>query len=519
MSELENKIEGIKTKIGEIYYEKEKGLYKQEYDEKIGNYSRGSVISDLANTEDKFDRRERARTLAQVILDKEIQTPFNIGIFAHWGVGKTTFLSYLQEEIECFNKNENNKRNGELITYIVNYDASEYEEKDKIWASILRTMFLQYEKTTWFPKFFYTVKKILSNRKKFTTFILSYILSLLIVSGLSAYSLYMFWNDWNKQLKIITGSGATIIAIIILITKLLIPSIKGLLQSAIPLSDKIVNNISLPDYVNKLGARENIKKDLSILVDAWLHRWGNDNKRIVLIIDELDRCSVKGITEFFQSMQLFLKVHEIVIIFAIDQGYLKKALSNSFGLTDEKEINIFLMEYLEKYINVSIYLNQQVNYLTYIDYLLNNINNNGNNFALSDGEKQSIKSIIGTVPINFLTPRKVKKLINVLIISKETCVLFNKKGGDIIDFRGYILWFIFTCFYAEEVKQMHNYFEAYKYNKYYKVRDLLYKMPKKSKEELLIKVNNQQILELMDEIVLKDIYNYDSVISDFAQII
>jgi len=177
------------------------------------------------------------------------------------------------------------------------------------------------------------------------------------------------------------------------------------------------------------------------------------------------------------------------------------------------------MEYLEKYINVSIYLNQQVNYLTYIDYLLNNINNNGNNFALSDGEKQSIKSIIGTVPINFLTPRKVKKLINVLIISKETCVLFNKKGGDIIDFRGYILWFIFTCFYAEEVKQMHNYFEAYKYNKYYKVRDLLYKMPKKSKEELLIKVNNQQILELMDEIVLKDIYNYDSVISDFAQII
>lgn len=209
-------------------------------------------------------------------------------------------------------------------------------------------MFLEYEKDTWFPKAFYILKKILRNKRKFGTNILSYISSLLIVCILSVYSINALWNDWNKEWKIVTASGATIVAIIILVTKIIVPTVIELLQSAVPLSEKIINNISLPNYVDKLGDRENIKKDLSILVDAWLHRLRNDNERIVLIIDELNRCSEKGIIEFFQSMQLFLKVPQVIIVFAIDQEYLKKALSNSFGIKEKKEINDFLLEYLDK---------------------------------------------------------------------------------------------------------------------------------------------------------------------------
>lgn len=148
-------------------------------------------------------------------------------------------------------------------TYVVNYDASEYEEKDKIWASIMRAMYLKYENDTWFLKFFYNFKKILHNKKKYITYIVSYILSLIIICVLSAYTINTIWSDWNKEWKILTGTGATIISIIIMITKLIIPAAKGLLQSALPLSDKIINNTSLPDYVDKLGQRENIKKDLA----------------------------------------------------------------------------------------------------------------------------------------------------------------------------------------------------------------------------------------------------------------
>ncbi len=457
--ETSHKIDRLNAKIGEIYYKQEKELYKKKYDDVMVNYSQGSVISDLMNTEDIFNRMERATTLAQYIVDKTTQVPFNIGIFARWGEGKTTFLNYLQKQLESFNVKDEKKNNEKFNTYIVNYDASEYEEKDKIWASIMQSMFLQYEKTTWFPKLFYSWKKVLHNKKKFSTYILSYMLSFAMVCVLSAYSLNTLFNDWKKEWEVIISGGSAIMAIIILTTKLLVPITKKLLQSSVPLSEKIVNNISLPNYVYKLGERENIKKDLSILVDAWIYRWGNQNKRIVLIVDELDRCSEKGVIEFFQSMQLFLKVPQVIIIFAIDQEYLKKALSNSFKLTREKELEEFLREYLDKYINMPVSLDTQINYLTYIDYLLNNVERKESYFSISEGEKESLKAVIETIPIVILTPRKVKKLVNILIISKETCVLINKKGRgiDIIDFRDYIFWFLFSYFYEKAAKKILTY--------------------------------------------------------------
>ena len=108
-------------------------------------------------------------------------------------------------------------------------------------------------------------------------------------------------------------------------------------KKEVHLSDKIVNNISLLDYSDKLGQLENIKKDLSILVNDWLYRLKYDNKSIVLIIDELDRCFEKGIIEFFQSMQLFLKAPQVIIIFAINQEYFKKTLSDSFKITEKRK--------------------------------------------------------------------------------------------------------------------------------------------------------------------------------------
>ena len=380
-------------------------------------------------------------------------------------------------------------------------------------------MFLQYEKTTWFPKLFYTLKKILCNIRKFITYVLSYILSLLIVCVLSASSLAVLWNDWNNKWNIVAASGITIMAIIILITKVLLPIVKALLQSAVPLSEKIVNNISLPNYVDKLGERENIKKDLSILVEAWLNRRKNSNKRIVLIIDELDRCSEKGIIEFFQSMQLFLKVPQIIIIFAIDQEYLKKALSNSFKITDKKELDEFLLEYLDKYINMPISLDTNVNYLAYIDYLLSNVIKNELYFAISDGENEVIKSTIETIPISLLTPRKVKKLVNMLVLSKETCVFINKRNEylEIIDFRGYALWFLFSYFYQESAKLIIIY--GRKYTKYMSVKTLLNKISKDDKDKLLRNIDNEQIINLINKIILGDIYNYERILSGFTKII
>lgn len=519
IDEIADEIYELDTKIGKIYYEREMELYRGEYNEGIGNYTRGNVISDLMSIDDLFDRRERAKTLASYISDITTQTPFNIGVFARWGEGKTTFLNYLNEELESINKKERNKNKEIFKTYVINYDASEYEDKDKIWASIMRAMFLQYEATTWFPKLWYNISKIKCDRKKYGKSAISYILSLVIVCILSSYSINTLLNDWNNAWKTITASGASIIAIVVAITKVLLPTVRGLLESAVPLSEKLVNNIKLPNYVVKLGERENIKRDLSILINAWISKRRGKSERIVLIIDELDRCSEKGIIEFFQSMQLFLKVPQLIIIFAIDQEYLKKAISNSFKIADEKEINEFVVEYLDKYINIPISLDTHVNYSAYIDYLLNNVVKNEDSSAFSKEEIQVIKVIFETIQISFLTPRKVKKIINMLILSKETCFILNKEyeGTEIIKFKDYILWFLLTYFYKEAAEKI--LYSCERYSKYFKIKYVFNSMSTKENKELMEIIDNRQVINLIGKVTINDVYIYERIRRGFTKII
>lgn len=109
--------------------------------------------------------------------------------------------------------------------------------------------------------------------------------------------------------------------------------------------------------------------------------------------------------------------------------------------------------------------------------------------------------------------------MNILILSKETCVLLNNKssGTDIIDFRGYISWFLFSYFYEEAAKQIIIY--SKQYEKYYTVGYLLNKISKDDKDKLITNINNNQLINIIDKIVLKDIYTYERVLSGFTKII
>ena len=71
---------------------------------------------------------------------------------------------------------------------------------------------------------------------------------------------------------------------------------KKLLSASIPLSKKVIDTLKMPSYVEQLGTRERVSDDLKILLKAWLPK---NNQKIVIFVDELDRCSEKGISEFF----------------------------------------------------------------------------------------------------------------------------------------------------------------------------------------------------------------------------
>ena len=54
---------------------------------------------DIPSPEDQLGFGTYVTTIANMIVDPTFQTPFCIGIFGDWGVGKTSFMRQLEQEL------------------------------------------------------------------------------------------------------------------------------------------------------------------------------------------------------------------------------------------------------------------------------------------------------------------------------------------------------------------------------------------------------------------------------------
>lgn len=111
-----------------------------------------------------------------------------------------------------------------------------------------------------------------------------------------------------------------------------------------------------PDYNEQLGFRKEIK-DLICYTLSYLSNKGK--KRIVLFIDNLDRCSFSNIKQIIDVISQFLEIcnkskTNLITIFAMDKSIIQNALKQE-NIPEGK-----IDEYLEKVINLPVYLKMPI---------------------------------------------------------------------------------------------------------------------------------------------------------------
>ena len=93
------------------------------------------------------------------------------------------------------------------------------------------------------------------------------------------------------------------------------------------------------DYRGQLGLISIIRKDFEQLVSLmknWQKRRQRDSKaprpidRIVLYIDDLDRCSPKQVVEVLQAVHLLLALDLFVVVVGVDPRWLLRSLRREF---------------------------------------------------------------------------------------------------------------------------------------------------------------------------------------------
>lgn len=507
-------IEDLSRKEKKINEEIRKLEIEEENEIKINRFNKNLIneaaIIDKESNVDLLGRDSQAKAIARLISNKQTVAPLTIGIYGSWGRGKSTFVQLIQNNLNKINKDiserDYSEENDYNKSYIVKFNPTEYDDHKMIWYAILKELYMKYDKETGFKgrmafAFRNLTPSFRSNKLAY------FISSILLILNVLVF-VYLFNSDSSLS-EVIRNSKlyATILTFGLFITTIahvLVPLFKKLSFIIKPLSSKMLEHMLIPNYKEKLGTREEVKDSLDDLLRIWLKQ----NEKIVLIVDELDRCSENTIVEFFSAIQLFISSNSIIKIISMNDELVALALANNNnfiikeGATRKEKLE-FGHEYLKKYISIPIHLGPIVEYRNYVKALL------GNELSFFDlEEKETIIKLIDDISrIKDLNPREIKRIINLLILSKENVVTQFDSLSYKITFSEYIKWFfvnyfnpIASSFFIRNIKETFL-MNEYKYMEFRKMYPLFLQVTKAKKEQTISYLSDS--LDMKIEVIVE----------------
>ncbi|MEA3450738.1 MAG: P-loop NTPase fold protein, partial [Bacteroidota bacterium] len=251
-----------------------------------------------------------------------------IGIFGRWGRGKTFLWKNLRKELD-----ENNYKT-------IEFSAWKYNDTPASWAYLYETIAKSfYDKPTFwrpFKIFFLKLKKdfLATILNLFITLVLPIFLYFTLRDNFDKIS-----GSWEfvKGFEMQIGFGMTYILVLIYYFSKFYK---------LNLSN-IIKQISNNKFIDLMGMQAEIEKELTFIIKSY-------PQKIVLFVDDLDRCDEEKILQIIDSLRLIIENKEIseklVVIAAIDERISKKVIRNKYSnlIEDNEELNKMVKEYLEK---------------------------------------------------------------------------------------------------------------------------------------------------------------------------
>lgn len=246
-----------------------------------------------------------------------------VGIFAPWGRGKSYFFKKVKETIT-----KRNILNSSYIYYdIVEFNAWKYQETPAIWAYLFETIFKHKNRCF---RVWYTLKR------NWRSIIGS------IVLFLTPFAVVLLTQQNSVWIKGTLGFG---------VGGLIVDFLFKNYNSAISFIRRFSKGVS---FSNEMGIQAEIEKELTSLLKFWICKKQTDKKKIILYVDDIDRCSETKMVSIIDSLRTVLENEEIrerlIVICSIDHNKLISGVEYKYkGLFDDKkELGKIAIEQLDK---------------------------------------------------------------------------------------------------------------------------------------------------------------------------
>lgn len=279
--------------------------------------------SDNETTEDLLGFKVHADLITEVVRDDSL-LPITIGVFGDWGSGKSSILKIASEQL------------GELDdgTFVLYFNGWLFEGYDDAKAALLESIIKEFEKNKKFgPNVKEKAKKLLKSVNWMRIVGLGF--KKVALPAASAY---------------LTGGVS------------LIPYLAEQFGSLKP--EEITEKLQGDDFEEFLKSilKDKDEEDKSMLVREFRDEFAilieeSNIKKLVVVIDDLDRCTPDRIIENLEAIKLFLNVEKTAFIIGADPRIVRHAIEYRFKPNhDGGDNNRIVDDYLEKLIQVPYYL-------------------------------------------------------------------------------------------------------------------------------------------------------------------
>lgn len=293
--------------------------------------------SDNETSEDLLGFKVHANLLIDVVKDDSV-LPISIGVFGDWGSGKSSILQIIKDKFEEKDENDKFIENDTLCIY---FNGWTFEGYDDAKSALLNAILKELEDN---KKLSDEIKHaVKENAKKLWKSIdwmrgAGMVLKNVALPAVSAYftggiSLVPF--AYQKLSEWETDSPEK------LIEKLQSDEGKDFFKSLKKEETEV-------DKKGKTNAVAEFRKDFIELLEV------TKFKRLVVIIDDLDRCTPERIIENLEAVKLFLNVPKTAFIIGADPRIVKHAIEHKYKNNSqiEEDNSRIIDDYLEKLIQL-----------------------------------------------------------------------------------------------------------------------------------------------------------------------
>jgi Cdc6-like AAA superfamily ATPase len=300
--------------------------------------SLGGAANDGVTIEDQLGFEHYVQAFAELIDSPYTVPPITIGIYGAWGIGKTFLLRNIAARLrdEDFRNRPNPSDRRRPQVHVVSFNAWEYSANEVLWPGLVRKIMTTLELETHPSRVGRFVLRVRRNLGRQIRVARGRIIG--AATLLAGALVVALWQD-RFDAALLGG----------VIAALGVGGIVKVVSDAVadPLGQWFTSLFEQRSYGGEIGYMEEIKIDLARLQEELKERDG----RVVVMIDDLDRCEPDKAVEVLQAVNLLIDFDSFIVCLGIDARVITRAVERHYqDLLAESGASGY--EYLDKIVQI-----------------------------------------------------------------------------------------------------------------------------------------------------------------------